>query len=388
MTVSRSRRTPGVLVGVVLTCGALEGCALAYTMAPAEPDPVCPGAAEAPLLAAQTERSGPLIDWFGPENSGDRDILDTWCQTVGAPVVELDPAEGAGRFAPGDAVLSASDGPGGLTVVVWNVSVGTADVPAFLAAELGHECGPARSGDAGHPFVLLAQEAFRRSARIPDVLPQASVPWRLGPEKRPGEILDVVQVVRECGLSLIYVPSSRNGPQTEGGVREDRGNAILSTLPLDDPTAIELPFEAGRKVAVAATVQGPGGPLRVVSAHLDVASTLLRTLLTGNGTRIRQAQAMADAIDMDAPELPVVAAGDFNTWSERETALQRLELRFPDSPPLDPTPTRTHFPTDHVFFRRAGGANVLVPGSYRRVEERFYSDHHPLIVEIARAHPD
>jgi hypothetical protein len=47
------------------------------------------------------------------------------------------------------------------------------------------------------------------------------------------------------------VPSARNGPQTIAAEREDKGNAILSTLSLKDLIAIELPFEAGRKVAVA-----------------------------------------------------------------------------------------------------------------------------------------
>ena len=49
----------------------------------------------------------------------------------------------------------------------------------------------------------------------------------------------------------------RNGrpPQTD----EDRGNAILSTEPLADLTAIELPFEQQRRVAVAATLRSRHG---------------------------------------------------------------------------------------------------------------------------------
>jgi endonuclease/exonuclease/phosphatase family metal-dependent hydrolase len=357
----------------------LSGCALGYTMGTAEPDPVCPGATSNPLAAAQADRSRDPIAWFGPTNSGDRAKLDAWCATVGAPIVRLDPG-------------GASTSPAGartLTVVAWNVSVGTGDVPAFLAAELGHECGAGRTPPASRrPFVLLLQEALRRSARMPDLLPQPSIPWRLGPEERPGEILDIAQVAERCGLSLVYVPSSRNGPQTEDGLREDRGNAVLSTLPLAEPTAIELPFEAGRKVAVAATVAGPGGPVRVVSLHLDVASTLLRTLLTGNGTRIRQAEALADALEVMEPALPTVAGGDFNTWSETETALRRFAVRFPDSPPADPTPTRTHFPTDHIFFRQGEwGDGGTVTESYGRVPERYHSDHHPRVLELAASGP-
>jgi hypothetical protein len=38
-----------------------------------------------------------------------------------------------------------------------------------------------------------------------------------------------------------------------GGVDEDRGNAILATLPLRDVAAIELPLVRERRVAVAAS---------------------------------------------------------------------------------------------------------------------------------------
>ena len=94
-------------------------------------------------------------------------------------------------------------------------------------------------------------------------------------------------------------------------------------------------FEAGRKVAVGATLDGPGEPLRIVSVHLDVASSLIRTLVTGNGTRLRQSEGLAEGLDLADPTIATVAGGDFNTWSETETALQRFSRRYPESPPPD-----------------------------------------------------
>ena len=51
---------------------------------------------------------------------------------------------------------------------------------------------------------------------------------------------------------MLYAPSMRNGESAGGG--EDRGNAIVSTLPLADPTVIELPLERQRRVVVAASI--------------------------------------------------------------------------------------------------------------------------------------
>ena len=62
---------------------------------------------------------------------------------------------------------------------------------------------------------------------------------------------------------------------------------------------------------------------------------------------------------------------------EHETALQHLREHFPDSP-RDDRPTRGPFPTDHIIFRTGGlgvTAYQVVPGSYRRIENSYHSDH-------------
>ena len=72
------------------------------------------------------------------------------------------------------------------------------------------------------------------------------------------------------GLWIVYVPSMRNG---RGDETEDRGSAILSTLPLSDAVAIELPWVHQRRVAVMVTVSSRLGNApwhaRMVSVHLD-----------------------------------------------------------------------------------------------------------------------
>ena len=51
--------------------------------------------------------------------------------------------------------------------------------------------------------------------------------------------------------------------------------------------------------------------------------------------------------------------------------------------PKDRNRTRGALPADYVFFAEATDGRVqLVPGSYRRAEERFYSDHHALSTQV------
>jgi endonuclease/exonuclease/phosphatase family metal-dependent hydrolase len=88
-----------------------------------------------------------------------------------------------------------------------------------------------------------------------------------------GRERDVGALATRLHLHSVYVPSMRNGRLFPSDAREDRGNAILSTWPLDDLRAIELPFGRQRHVGVAARVMVPGlPPLRVMTVHLDPAA--------------------------------------------------------------------------------------------------------------------
>ena len=137
-------------------------------------------------------------------------------------------------------------------------------------------------------LVLLLQEVFRAGAEVGEAPPGAPVPSAISPH-RPAD--DVVALARRLGLSAFYVPSMRNGQSDEPGEWEDRGTAILSTEPLSDLLAIELPLARQRRVAVMATVRprNPAAtPISHVATHFDV-------VLLGGGA-VRPAQPLAQRI--------------------------------------------------------------------------------------------
>jgi endonuclease/exonuclease/phosphatase family metal-dependent hydrolase len=263
--------------------------------------------------------------------------------------------------------------------------VGAGDVDSVIAH--------LRRGDFtdGRPvlaFVLVLQEEYRASDDVPGVLPHGfRPPSRITPSATGRTREDVRTVAAEHHLSVFYVPSMRNG----GIVRpvEDRGNAVLSTLPIDDPSAIELPLERQRRVAVAATVRGhttsgAHWTLRVVDVHLD---TAIAAFHGGPfAARRRQAEALVSALGSD--DTPTVVAGDFNTWGGgHESALDILGRAFPMSGSSRTTsdselptflgPAGLSWKLDHVFARGVRAFDA------RRLADRFGSDHFPMLAEVA-----
>lgn len=361
------------LCGTISMLG-LTGCMGAHRMTQDLPtDRTCPVTAAEP--------------WYVPAAPEDHARLERWCRTVGHPVVRPLPSGAFPDLIPGDE----------LTVLSWNVAAGGGDLVGFLEKEASVGCAGAASRlrtGAGHVAVLL-QEAFRRSPDLPDVADPRVVPRAAAEEDRDGERLDVIEVADRCGLSLVYVAAARNGFPLEGHEPEDRGVAILTTLPLAGVAFIELPYEAARRVAVAAIVGAGAGPaIRLVNVHLISAAPPSRALATGNGSRVRQGLAVGDAVrlmeeallaDGVAGERSVstLLAGDFNTWSEGESTLRRLRELFPDSPPPLGLPTRGAFPTDHMLFRRgAGDAPSILASTYARIDDRYHSDHHGLRIRV------
>jgi endonuclease/exonuclease/phosphatase family metal-dependent hydrolase len=225
--------------------------------------------------------------------------------------------------------------------------------------------------------VLLLQDAFRSGAGVPVPMnPGAFFAGRLGGPRSAEEPHDVESLAAAYGFHAYYVPSMRNwGPLSD----EDRGNAILSTLPLSDLIAIELPFERQRRVAVAATVSGldaGGRPwrLRVVSAHFDNLASVKYGWLGGEYGRARQARALREAIAGDGP---TVLGGDFNTWfGFTEPAFVETLAAFPDTHIVDRRATFGRLlRLDHLFFRLDDGWEA----EFSRGDHRFGSDHFPLI---------
>jgi endonuclease/exonuclease/phosphatase family metal-dependent hydrolase len=315
-----------------------------------------------------------VIGWVLPEAASDRSELAAWCSPVGGPVV-----------IPGDEEDTAY--VDSIAIVSWNVHVGGGDV-SRLVDEL--RAGGLSGGRPVRDFVLLLQEVHRASAELP-AASVGRVPARVEEYPPTGERLDVVALARRQGLALFYVPSMRNG-RVDGARAEDRGNAILSTLPLSDLEAIELPREAQRRVAIAVSIRGrasDGTPwrLRLANAHLDTRSVGTRLWASFGAGRLRQARAIADVLPTD---LPVVLGGDLNTWSLPflEDALPALRARFPQTPaPLEvhtfssgPLLSRT---LDHFFFRLPEGWAAR----YVRLDDRHGSDHHPLLAWVRPATP-
>jgi endonuclease/exonuclease/phosphatase family metal-dependent hydrolase len=185
-------------------------------------------------------------------------------------------------------------------------------------------------------------------------------------------------VAASLGLGVYYVPAMRNGAPHE--TREDRGNAILSTLPLSDLTAIELPFERQRRVAIEATVHGTSTTgeawtLRVTNVHLDNRAPAKRLWLFATISRVRQARGLLDGMRATGA---AVLGGDLNSWGGfNDTAYRTIAERLP----MEVDDRRATFHglarLDHLLFRLPDGWTVETARL-----ERYGSDHHPLLARI------
>jgi endonuclease/exonuclease/phosphatase family metal-dependent hydrolase len=305
----------------------------------------------------------PAVRWLAPELRSDRASLDNWRLSVGPPVV-VSPT------------TSAVEPVDRLVVVNWNMHVGGGDIGGLLD-DVRRRSGPAV------PIVFLLQEAYREGPEVPVKLDgRASFASMIRSLRADGTREEIQSVARRLGLHAYYVPSMRNGGPSASA--EDRGNAILSTLPLSDLTAIELPFERQRRVAVAATVSGTnlnGSPwkLRVVSAHLDNMVGARRLWIAGGEFgRTRQARGLVSAL---RDEGPLVLGADLNSWfGFQDGAYRTAAAAFPMSGVSDRRGTfHGMLRLDHLFFRLADGWQA----KFARADNSYGSDHFPLVGEVS-----
>ena len=346
--------------------------------------------------------SGPdrvAVRWISPAAPRDRDTLDDWCRSIGPVVVASAPPNS----------LPPPHTSDSLTVVSWNVNVGAGNLIELVERlRRGQLTAPAQVGE----FVILLQETYRVGPEVPRRSAFGfRIPKRLG-DADPAD--DIRQLAWWLGLHLVYAPAMRNGDE-DGDGASDRGNAILSTLPLDEVTVIELPFERQRRIAVAATAHAvvrnaatgnaatgnaqignaptgnvaignvePGHAMaspnvRLISTHFETRAGLTR----GGPTpaRHRQARGLIEALASD-DAAPLIIGGDFNTsYGNDEPAIHELRKAFPWSTPTAWVtwrgPLGISARLDHIFAR---GVEESV--AVRRVPDRFGSDHHPLITML------
>ncbi len=296
------------------------------------------------------------VSWLRWED--EQDTLDRWCQSVGPPVFSAAPAR------TGD--ISR------LLILSWNVHVGGADTEDLLAQMLD------RSAEEGTGLVVLLQETFRAGADVPESFPSdLRVPSSIRP-RRP--TLDVLGIAQRFDLSVAYVPSMRNGSATALEEREDRGNAVLSTEPLSDIQAIELPFGKQRRVAVAATVtpRSTLAPMRVVAAHFDP-----------NGDRVAQAEALGERIAF-LGDMPLVLGGDLNSRrGDRDRAVTTVSrhagLESCGTHRTNRWPLRLDVPLFFVVGRLDFMFSTLTPEvtrSCQTLRHAYDSDHLPVLLDV------
>jgi endonuclease/exonuclease/phosphatase family metal-dependent hydrolase len=286
-----------------------------------------------------------------------RTLLDLWCHSVGRPLVE--------------SRLAAPRIMSGMRVLSWNVNVGGGRLEDLLPRLLDD----AARADMG--LTILLQETFRTGEAVPESYPSTfQVPKAIRP-RRPA--MDVHEIAETFGLSVAYVPSMRNGPGTELGEREDRGNAILSTEPLMDVRALELPFGKQRRVAVSALIAARGAtqPIRVVSTHFDT-----------NGDRAAQAAALSDRL-MSLTDAPLFVGGDLNSRGGRDDhALVSLAARIPmvscGTGRTNRWPLRIDvlLPIGRLDYLFAGTSADDLVRSCETLPNPYSSDHLPLLMTL------
>ncbi|HYV97512.1 MAG TPA: endonuclease/exonuclease/phosphatase family protein [Gemmatimonadaceae bacterium] len=298
--------------------------------------------------------------WIDAVAPKDAERNDRWRRGVGPPLV-CDYTRG--RLAPIDR----------LPIVTWNIHVGSADIFAFIA---DLRAGQFTDGERITDFVLLVQETFRSGHGVPAPMPADAIsPQSLHHADSRGARFDVEEIAERSQFFAAYVPSMRNGSGANArtGECEDRGNAIFSTVPIHDITAIELPLQHQRRVAVFGTLRcetSDGGEvgLELGSVHLD--------LRTHPGGRAAQARAIIDACTAPA----CVIGGDLNVFPWIERTHELLSRAFPHARAHDQLPTHVspliRRRIDHLFCRVHDHWHTL---PYRRIHDRYGSDHYPLI---------
>ncbi len=203
------------------------------------------------------------------------------CAGMGSDNAWMAPDEITPPFEPevGQANLSFKPSAGTLRIVSYNIKDGGVD-PSEIAAAFR-----ANSNLASADVVLIQEaEAF--------------------PDENGTRIS---RMAEDLGMAWIYAPAR---PQDAGTL----GDAILSRYPLDDLAVMRLPLAPNKRqrIAVAATIDFGGEPIRVVTTHLDTSLNIT--------DRIVQLHPVVRDLEETA-----IVGGDFNTnpyaWQDGQIPL-------------------------------------------------------------------
>jgi hypothetical protein len=308
------------------------------------------------------------IHWIkGPDE--DRPSLDQWCRGVGPPIYVPQPV----------VTFDAPPDLEELVVLTWNAHLAEGRLRDLVDGLRNGEV----TGKPVDRFVLLVQELYRRGPEVPEFTEGLRAAHGIT-ASGPGQP-DAAEYAATLGLSMLYVPSMRNGAE----LSEDRGSAILSTEPLFNAIAIELPFARQRRVVVGAAVDvmrnGVRSTLRLFNVHLEPLSAPRSLWVFGN-PRTRQVRALIDLLtasrlDHDVAWAGTVVGGDFNTVKAGvdEPAYRHARAWGHSTDGEDGRVTHVLGRLDYLFFRLPEGWS----GSTERVEEKFGSDHHPIVGRFA-----
>lgn len=352
------------LYPVIAAISISAGTATAFALTRPELSPSAPLPA---TCSARDIASG--IEWHSSAES-DAVEMSRWCRAVGTPVFES--RDDSAAPAP---TLDE------LVVLSWNAHLAEGELTSLIARL---RAGALTNGKPVRHFVLLVQELYRRGDAVPefDVRDRSAFAIR----SRDPEVPDIDDHAENLGLSILYVPSMRNGPQ----LREDRGNAIISTEPLLDPFALELPLARQRRVALGAgvLVSTDAGPrrLELVDAHLEPLSSPASLWLFKNprGAQMRAILAVLEQPRFTDPPRTagVVLGGDLNTVKrgDREDAYRLARSWSRGIKTEDGRVTHMMGRLDYLFFRLPDGWSA----STKRLEERFGSDHYPVLGTLSR----
>ena len=154
-------------------------------------------------------------------------------------------------------------------------------------------------------------------------------------KKRTGNLNTVKAIAEKLGRHYAWAAP----PTPKAGMEEETGVAILSSYPLTDVHRIVLPHPGPggrRRVALGATVDIGGTPLRIYSVHSENRLAVDK--------KIKQTEAVLEDLARHPKNMRAIILGDLNTWESsavKKTSQLFLRENF-----------TTPFPNDNSTFLR------------------------------------